>query len=109
MAQCSCHATALDGRLPEEALTLTKGRDFERTYQFVDCAGTPNPAKGALLLEVDGVRFPFTMMGSLAHLKVKFNIVDQWRLGARWQIFFLPQGDSDGGQPVARGSVRRQQ
>jgi hypothetical protein len=96
-------------QLSEQPLFVTAGRDLELAFQLVDEKQVPVvwPA-GELFLEVGGERWPFTVDGSVVSLKVESEDVDGFSARARWQIAFLPEGELDGGQPVAIGSVRRQ-
>ena len=110
MACNSCCGTPVGGKVPDEPLEIVAGRDVERTRQFVDGMRKPLdfPA-GSLVLEVAGAKFPFSIAGSVAYLKVKSEVADLWPQRSRYQIFWLPAGEAGGGQAVAIGSVRRQQ
>ena len=96
--------------LSPQPLFVTAGRDLELVFQLVDEKQAPVdwPA-GVLFLELAGERWPFSTQQSVASLQVDSEIVDEkFKSRLRWQIAFLPEGESDGGQPVALGYVRRQ-
>jgi hypothetical protein len=95
--------------LSDQPLFVTAGRDLELVYQLVDKDKAPvNFPAGQLFLEISGERWPFLIDGSVASLKVESEVADGFPARARWQLAFLPEGELDGGQPVALGYVRRQ-
>jgi len=53
-------------------------------------------------------RWPFTISGSLATVKIESEDADKIPERTRWQLAFLPAGEEDGGIPLARGTVKVQ-
>jgi hypothetical protein len=49
--------------------------------------------------------WPFVITGSTASAKVESEEVAQVKPRTRWQLVFLPDGEAEGGDPIALGSV----
>jgi hypothetical protein len=95
--------------LSDQPLFVTAGRDLELAFQLVDEKQAPvDWPPGELFLEVGANSWPFSINGSVAGLRVESEDVDGFAPRARWQLWFLPDGESAGGQPIALGYVRRQ-
>jgi len=54
-------------------------------------------------------KWPFTIAGSTASLKVESEEVDKIQNRTHWQLAFLPTGETAGGDPIARGTVKVQE
>lgn len=99
--------------LEEVDLFLTKGRDFRWNFVHLnDATGEPEafPA-GSLFFEFDTspqTVWTFSIDGSEAALKVESDDVDAIPSRTRWQLVFLPAGEAEGGDPIARGRVQVQ-
>lgn len=97
-----------------DSLVLTKHRDFKWAFDFVDEAGVAQPfPPGQLFFELYTspvvTRWPFTIVGAHASLKVESGDVGKVPARTRWQLVWLPVGEVDGGDPVARGTVKVQE
>ena len=99
-------------QLIPDRLVLTTGRDFRWSFENLDANDQPEdfPA-GELYFELatDPVtQWDFTIVGSLASLKVESTDSDLIPDRTPWQLVFLPTGEAAGGDPVALGLVSRQ-
>ena len=54
-------------------------------------------------------KWPFTVSGSTASLKIESEEVNKILPRTRWHLVFLPAGEAKGGDPVARGRVEVQE
>lgn len=54
-------------------------------------------------------KWPFTISGNTASIKVESELVDEVNTGTRWQLVFMPAGEAGGGQLVARGTTAVQE
>jgi hypothetical protein len=104
--------------LQSDTMILYTGRDFTWTFQnLADDGVTPvNFPSGALyfelLISTDGGTTPtttwaFTISGNTASIDIESTVADLIPARTKWQLVFLPSGESAGGDPVAFGTVRR--
>jgi hypothetical protein len=104
---------AIGIELETVSLVLTKGRDFRWSFENLNANRQPidYPA-GDLYFEFalgdPPTKWEFVIDGSLASLKVESTAVDLIPERTKWQLVFLPEGESVGGDPIARGQVRIQ-
>jgi hypothetical protein len=93
-------------------LVLTKGRDFRWTFENLDSSDLPvDFPSGTLYFEVataSPLTWTFTIVGSLASLKVESEVVNTVPSRTKWQLVFRPTGEVAGGDIVAYGTVRVQ-
>ena len=96
-----------------DTLVLWRGRDFKWTFENLDPTGASidYPA-GDLYFEIyaggeEPDEWHFTIVDSTATLKVESTAVDAVPNRSLWQLVFLPEGETAGGDPVARGRVSR--
>lgn len=96
-----------------DTLVLWKGRDFRWNFDNYDDSGAllAFPA-GDLYFEIyaggeDPLNWPFTIVGSRASIKVESEVADTVPARSLWQLVFLPDGETAGGDPVAHGTVMR--
>lgn len=97
-----------------DTLVLWKGRDFRWNFDNLDASGnlTAYPA-GELFFEIQipdapqVMKLPFTIEGATATIKVESQVADTIPSRALWQLVFLPEGEAEGGDPIARGTVMR--
>ena len=54
-------------------------------------------------------KWPLTISGDTATIKVESELVDAVSAGTRWQLVFMPTGESSGGNLVSRGSTAVQE
>lgn len=92
-----------------DKLFLTRGRDFKWAYKLVDCDGvaTDFPA-GRLYFELSTdplTVWDFAIEGDVATIKVESEEADLIPNRTKWQLVFLPDGEDEGGDPVALGTV----
>jgi hypothetical protein len=90
-------------------LYLVKGREFAWTYENLDNSGNPldYPA-GDLYFEIETdpvTTWHFTISGSMASIDVSASDTAPITPGLRWQLVFLPSGDTSGGEALAFGMV----
>lgn len=99
-----------------EALVLTRGRDFKWSFENLDANGQPvdYPA-GSLYFEFPEIddagspkKWTFTITGPQAAVKVESTDADTIPSRAKWQLVFLPAGETAGGDPITLGMVRVQ-
>ena len=95
-----------------DKLYLTRGRDFKWAYKLVDCDGvaTDFPA-GRLYFELSTdplTTWEFSIDGDVATIKVESEEADLIANRTKWQLVFLPDGEDEGGDPVALGTVQVQ-
>lgn len=100
--------------LPVDTLVLTRGRDFRWLFQLTDNDGEPADfPPGELFFELSPqsgvVRWDFDIDGSFASIKVESEDADQIAKGTLWQLVWLPDGETAGGDAKARGKVAVQQ
>ncbi|WP_425297979.1 DUF7264 domain-containing protein, partial [Nocardia brasiliensis] len=93
-------------KLDQIALILTTGRDFAWSFEHVDATDKPIPfPAGMLFIELDTkptkTQWLFVINGSVANLKVESDAADMPPARTRWQLVFLPQGETAGGYPIA--------
>lgn len=96
-----------------DTLYLWRGRDFKWNFDNLDVDGALQdfPA-GDLFFEIevgaeDPVQWTFEILDSRATLKVESEQVDLVPDRALWQLVFLADGETSGGDPIARGRVVR--
>lgn len=93
-------------------LVLTKGRDFRWSFQNVDESGNPiSFESGSLYFEIatpSPLTWTFTIVGSVATVKVESEVVATVPNRTKWQLVFKPTGEAAGGDIVAYGNVRVQ-
>ena len=99
--------------LETSCLVLTRHRDFKFTFDFYDENGVQQPfPAGQLYFEVyqsPVLKWPFTIVGAQATVKVESDVVDKVPARTRWQLVWLPDGEPAGGDPLARGLVKIQE
>ncbi|KIA59631.1 DUF7264 domain-containing protein [Nocardia vulneris] len=100
-------------KLDPLVLMLTVGRDFSWSFEHIDTSGQPIPfPAGTLFFEFDTkpakTQWSFVISGAIANLKVESELADLIPARTRWQLVFLPQGETAGGYPIALGLVQRQ-
>jgi hypothetical protein len=104
---------AIGIELPADSLVLTRGRDFKWSFENLDEDGTPvDFADGTLYFEFPKIldagvprKWMFAIVGAVATIKVESTAADQIPERALWQLVFLPDGETAGGDPVALGKV----
>jgi len=98
--------------LEPDELVLTRGRDFSWAFENLDETGNPIPfPDGELFFEFaldPVVTWEFTISDETATLKVEHDDADAIPARTKWQLVFLPDGEDEGGEAVALGTVRRQ-
>ncbi len=97
-------------KLDTDQLVLTKGRDFKWNFENLDEFGQPvNFPAGELYFEFNigspKKKWPFTIAGPLATIKVESTEADTIPTRTKWQLVFLPAGETAGGDPVTLGTV----
>lgn len=102
-------AVTIGTELDNEQLVLIKGRDFRWSFQNLDVNDQPVdfPA-GSLYFEFTGVTadpWTFTIDGDTASLKVESDVVDTIPARTKFQLVFLSDGEAEGGDAIALGSV----
>ena len=100
-------------KLSADTLMLTLGRDFKWNFENLDEDGNAIAfPTGELFFELatspDKTQWAFDIDGSVAALKVESEAADLIAAGTKWQLVFLPTGESAGGDAIALGSVKRQ-
>lgn len=75
--------------------TLLTGADDDERVEVV----VLEPGKERL------TKWPFTISGDTATLKIESSEVDKIVPRTKWQLVFLPAGEAAGGQAITRGSV----
>lgn len=98
--------------LDADSLVLTRGRDFKWSFQNLDTTGTPVafPA-GDLFFEFSNAlidNWEFVITGDTAALDVESEVVDTVPARTKWQLVFLPDGETAGGEAIALGQVQVQ-
>ena len=92
-----------------DKLFLTRGRDFKWAYKLVDCDGVATDfPPGRLYFEISTdplTLWDFTIDGDVASIKVESEEADLIPNRTKWQLVFLPDGEAEGGDPVALGVV----
>jgi hypothetical protein len=95
-----------------DKLYLTRGRDFKWAYKLVDVDGVETDfPPGELFFEIllyPVLKWPFSITGSEAVLKIESEEADLIPNRTKWQLVFLPEGEPAGGDPVALGTVKVQ-
>lgn len=96
-----------------DQLVLTTGRDFR--WMFVNLDGEDQPIDfpdGDLYFELgfgDSITtWTFDIDGDTASLKIESPAADLIANRTQWQLVFLANGEAAGGDPIARGTVKRQ-
>ena len=108
-------------QLESSWLVLTRHRDFIFTFEFKDNAGNPvaYPQAGDLMLEFytgkDTPVFPLPFQilqdknnPTIARLVIQSEDVAKIPARAKWQLYWLPDSDPVGGDPIAYGYVKLQ-
>ena len=95
-----------------DKLFLTRGRDFKWAYKLVDCDGVATDfPPGRLYFEISTdplTLWDFTIDGDVASIKVESEEADLIPNRTKWRLVFLPDGEAEGGDPVALGVVQVQ-
>ena len=95
-----------------DKLFLTRGRDFKWAYKLVDCDGVATDfPPGRLYFELSNdpmTVWEFAIDGDVATIKVESEEADLIPNRTKWQLVFLPDGEAEGGDPVALGVVQVQ-
>lgn len=104
--------TVIGVELEPDVLVLQRGRDFRWSFVFEDENGVPaNFPAGRLYFEFclnPPVQWEFTIAGGSATLKVESEEADKIEARTKWQLVWLPDGETNGGDPVAFGTVKVQ-
>ncbi|QHB38034.1 hypothetical protein KIY75_gp03 [Mycobacterium phage Noelle] len=96
--------------LAVDTLVLTKGRDFKWSFENLDATGqaVDFPA-GELFFEFEnGTKWDFVIDGAIASIKIESEQVALIAARTKWQLVFLPEGEEEGGDPIALGQVQIQ-
>lgn len=100
--------------LDDSLVVLTRGRDFRLMFKQTNDIDeiTPFEVGASLFFEIytspDITIWEFDLDGGIASLKVESADADLIPDRTRWQLVWLPDGESSGGDPVARGRVQVQ-
>ncbi|AZS11976.1 hypothetical protein SEA_ZETZY_3 [Mycobacterium phage Zetzy] len=98
-------------RLDSDSLVLWRGRDFKWTFENLDASGEPvNFPAGRLYFELQTsptTEWEFDIVGSTATIKVESTDADDIADRTKWQLVFLPDGETSGGDPLAWGTVAK--
>jgi hypothetical protein len=99
--------------LDSDTLVLTRGRDFQWTFQNLDENGQPIdfPVGGELFFEFNSQsidNWDFVIDGDVATIKIESTVADTVPARTKWQLVWLPSGEAAGGDAVALGSVQVQ-
>lgn len=82
------------------------------SVDYTDLTGLNNNQKVEVQVIEEGrsrfTKWPFSITGDKAVIKVESEDADQIEKGIHWQLVFLPDGEPAGGDPVGRGQVRVQ-
>ena len=96
-----------------DRLVLTRGRDFKWNYQLTDPDGVPVdfPA-GKLYFEFatapEMTRWEFSINGAIASIKRESEDVDLIPNRTKFQLVWLSEGETAGGDAVSIGTVQIQ-
>lgn len=98
--------------LDADTLVLTRGRDFNWTFQSLGTNGAPvDFAAGDLFFEFNNPdidNWDFVIDGDTASVQVESTVVDTVPARTKWQLVFVPEGEAAGGEAVALGVVQVQ-
>lgn len=91
-----------------QRLVLTLDRDFRYTMTNLDEDDNPiNFPSGSLFFQLQtspsDTNWVFTISGAVATLKVESTVVNTIPRRTKWQLVWLPTGESAGGDPLAIG------